>query len=270
MLIQSNTPNTLYHYCSVETFMKIIENKTIRLSNIFKMNDYTEIIHILSYLNEDMLIEAYKKLPFHFTYKGKEDEDAFIDIIYDINKEFQPSLTYISCYSECSDDLGQWRAYGDDGKGFAIGFDRRILFDIAQECNLQITKVSYDDEEKIDFIKDNILTYILDYLRKAKNDSNVNNSILKYETLVMTMINSHISAIFGSAVQFKNNAFLNEKEWRLFLNTSINSAYTDLSPYTHKLNYGEYTLKRVTFNNNNNIIVSFMDLCFESNKSVIK
>jgi hypothetical protein len=270
MINKDNIPDMLYHYCSVETFMKIIENQTIRLSNIFKMNDYTEVIHILSYLSDDMLLEAYRKSPFNFTYNGKEDENAFPDIITDIKNNFEPSLTYISCYSESNDDLGQWRAYGDDGKGFAIGFDGRILSDIAQRCNLQITEVSYKDEDKSNFIKYNIVNNIIKSLRTANNDPNVNRSVVTYETMVMIIINSHMSAVFGSAVRFKNYAFVNEKEWRLFLNTSITSAYAELSPYIHKLNYGDYYIKRVDFINKNGAIVSFMDLGFESNKSVIK
>jgi hypothetical protein len=34
--------DTVYHYCSLETFLNIINNKTIRLSDINKSNDYLE------------------------------------------------------------------------------------------------------------------------------------------------------------------------------------------------------------------------------------
>lgn len=30
----------IYHYCSLETFVQIIKNKTIRLSDLNKTNDY--------------------------------------------------------------------------------------------------------------------------------------------------------------------------------------------------------------------------------------
>ena len=32
----------IYHYCSLETFVQIIKNKTIRLSDLDKTNDYME------------------------------------------------------------------------------------------------------------------------------------------------------------------------------------------------------------------------------------
>lgn len=37
-------PDTLYHYCSLSTFMVIIESKTLHLSEIGKSNDYMELV----------------------------------------------------------------------------------------------------------------------------------------------------------------------------------------------------------------------------------
>ena len=33
---------SIYHYCSIETFFAIIQNKTLRLSDLNKTNDYME------------------------------------------------------------------------------------------------------------------------------------------------------------------------------------------------------------------------------------
>ena len=35
--------------------------------------------------------------------------------------------TYFCCFSESSDLLSQWRAYGNDGQGVAIGFNAKLL-----------------------------------------------------------------------------------------------------------------------------------------------
>ena len=45
MMRESNT-EAVYHYCSVETFLKIIQRKTLRLSDIGKSNDYEERVYI--------------------------------------------------------------------------------------------------------------------------------------------------------------------------------------------------------------------------------
>lgn len=43
-----------YHYCSVDTFVKIMETSTIRLSNPYKMNDTQEYKWLLNILPEVM------------------------------------------------------------------------------------------------------------------------------------------------------------------------------------------------------------------------
>ena len=41
---------------------------------------------------------------------------------------FQSTLEFfIASFSRCRDDLGQWRSYADNGRGFAIGFSPRIF-----------------------------------------------------------------------------------------------------------------------------------------------
>jgi len=35
-------PNKLYYYTTVDTFMKIIENKSLRFSSVTTMNDFTD------------------------------------------------------------------------------------------------------------------------------------------------------------------------------------------------------------------------------------
>ena len=47
----------VYHYCSVDTFLKIIQNKSLRLSDIGKSNDYSELIYI-----ENMIREEFEKI----------------------------------------------------------------------------------------------------------------------------------------------------------------------------------------------------------------
>jgi hypothetical protein len=34
---------------------------------------------------------------------------------------------FLGCFSADSDDLGQWRAYADNGRGFGLGFDTGLL-----------------------------------------------------------------------------------------------------------------------------------------------
>lgn len=47
---------------------------------------------------------------------------------YEMNSDLHDSiLTQVACFSERKDCLSQWRGYADDGKGMAIGFDKKLL-----------------------------------------------------------------------------------------------------------------------------------------------
>ena len=46
--MHKNTPKTVYHYCSLDNFLNIVKNKTIRLSDVNKYNDYLELKSLLN------------------------------------------------------------------------------------------------------------------------------------------------------------------------------------------------------------------------------
>lgn len=52
-----------YHYCRLDTFIAIISNKSLRLCDLSKTNDYMERKWILNIL-EDSLIKAFEKMKF--------------------------------------------------------------------------------------------------------------------------------------------------------------------------------------------------------------
>lgn len=57
----------VYHYCNLDTFLKIIQNKSLRLSDIGKSNDYTELIYI-----QNIIREEFEKKIQKLTLKDKE------------------------------------------------------------------------------------------------------------------------------------------------------------------------------------------------------
>ena len=50
---------------------------------------------------------------------------------------------FICCFSGDSDDLGQWRAYDDNGQGFALAFD-------ASEAQLEPVVLSEDERTELE------------------------------------------------------------------------------------------------------------------------
>ena len=118
-----------------DAFEAICSNRTLRLGDLFAMNDFMER---------------------HWGYRVWEEAaaglledlgEAFID---EIDQVFHYSgyqgLLLGSCLSKQGDVLSQWRAYADDGAGYAIGFSARELSD---QMPVSMLEVLYDHEAQV-------------------------------------------------------------------------------------------------------------------------
>jgi len=166
----------LYHYCSTDTFFKILNSKTIWMSDIFSMNDYLEFIWFFEIIK-------------------KHKESKFYDMVFRIIQEKlnNENFVFISCFSEESDLLSQWRGYSDDGKGFSIGFNKSILEQLGslekiQYCSLSSVPQTITDEINIDLSGE---------IGLARLSFEYNQLIEKYAPIV------------------KNHKFSEESEWRM-------------------------------------------------------
>lgn len=130
----------LYHYCSVEKFLKILQNKCLWLTDLACTNDKLEI----KYGNE-ALLRHFERIT------SSKPSEELISYIFNANR-----VGYAFCMSENGNLLSQWRGYADFGKGVSIGFETDLLGIQKQypwynnnEPNFGIEKVIYN-EDKID------------------------------------------------------------------------------------------------------------------------
>ena len=123
-----SSTNIGYHYCSVETFHKIIKSGNLRLSSVKYLNDYLEF-KVFDEVILHYMAESEKKIGF---------EDSYLmDLKNYHTSHFGKShpllssqcIPFLTSFSKKGDDLSQWRAYGDDGKGVAIKFDLKAIRD---------------------------------------------------------------------------------------------------------------------------------------------
>lgn len=264
---RDDVPGILYHYCSIDTFMKIIEHKTIRLLNIFKMNDSSEIMHVLELLPKTLYESQQENTNgYPLPYKGKKGTGIVDELISDIKKEIQKVkyLSYIACFSKHRDDIGQWRGYADDGSGVAIGYDGMMLYDeITKLCpSLRFINVNYNIKDHQNYIKNEVVPQIFKALRNAADNGNVKNGLCSYETMVLTEIIHVVSAILLSAIQYKHEGFEKEQEWRLCMDTFINQTWSeDCKKFADERKCGN--LGKMSFTNKGgNVISSYFDLNF--------
>ena len=91
-------PDVVYHYCSLQTFIDIISNSTIRLSNITKSNDEEEIKYIIPFLEKAIIqaLESYNALT------SSEYRISNESISESLERSFNElSVTfYVACFSE--------------------------------------------------------------------------------------------------------------------------------------------------------------------------
>lgn len=137
LFLEKYTPKPkelIYHYCSSESFQAICENKTMRLSDLFTMNDSVELKWGYS-----IWIEVANILI-------KELGHEFIDSIDKQIHEFGfHSLIISSSFSLKNDMLSQWRAYSSDGNGYCLGFNAQDIF----ELPVYPFKIIYNKKQQI-------------------------------------------------------------------------------------------------------------------------
>ncbi len=273
----------IYHYCSLDTFIQIIKYKTIRLSDLNKTNDYLEKKWGLN-LVRDSLIEELKNnnitMDIDEDYWYSESAHNHIEQLNNDLNMFLNHQTLISCFSLDGDQLGQWRAYAQDGAGVAIGFDYEMFKKMLKgKENLLIDKVIYHEAKQKNLIRENMFSPAVDYIRDGyklqKNDCEFNDYFIEEFDTFCEILDVPTEIVF---TLMKNPAFKEEKEVRIIYNTGIHEEMdeSDLLEIINKeLKFGKrekLTLSPIQYMLRNNKLVAYADLSFESciNNGIIK
>ncbi|HBC30471.1 MAG TPA: hypothetical protein DC024_04390 [Clostridiales bacterium] len=257
----------LFHYCTIETFCNIIKNKTIRLSDVNKTNDFMEKKWCLKHIDE-CIEELFFENPVKASYDNYLDLEAIKSVVQKLTQKFFIYIAYMDfvfCLSEEGDMLSQWRGYAQDGTGVSIAFSTEALAKIVYDNRKYLTleKVVYSEPRQKVFIKQCIERY---YSRLYKK------YIKNRQTIQLSRtdgtLNSMIKNIYSHSLKYKNPAFFEENEWRLIFNshTPINKLLESMSPIERYSG----TLQSIDFCAKNNMIVPFYDLSFNSESDLIQ
>lgn len=208
-----------YHYCSIETFKAIIENKTLRFSDITKSNDSTELKYISKYLDK-IYEEEISRIQNEGSYESisfinpRKCFDKFKDAYFNrvLSDEDKTFWFFTSCFSLKRDSLSQWRGYAEDGKGFCIGFDDKYFKDLnTNGFNLLSIKsdlIEYEEKKQINIVKVCIRKLIDTLVDSAEHNS------LDMITVKSTYLNC-FQTLLEKSVFMKNPFFYEEEEWRM-------------------------------------------------------
>lgn len=259
-------PKIVYHYCSLETFISIIKNSTIRLSHVTKSNDVEELKYIIPFLKIALKksIKYYNELE-EFEYSlDPEMADRVVDAYFnDDSRE-----VYVCCFSETTELVDQWARYADQSKGVAIGFSTDNLVKLQTlNTNYAFGKIIYDAKYVITELCD-----IIDEEYQNKKTINALN-ITTYENV----INNIVKTILEYSSLYKNPAFKQEREWRLIYNPfnkikHIESSYVfnDVLLEANEYCYPQVGFKRRSYEfkavDDNLNLTSYIDLDFSTIK----
>lgn len=201
-------PPTLYHYTTDAGLYGILESGSLWLSDIFFLNDPSELRHGIS-----LAVTVLKNLGIDSLPEGEL-------LKYAIASLGGPRITITGNYFSCSfsrngNDLDQWRAYADDGRGYSIAFDG-ISIDKAF-CNSRDKSgasypsafpLTYDDQKLI-----GIFQQLISSIKPISDAGSSDEMQLEYFKQITKELARRI--IFFS-VHFKHVAYGNEEEYRFF------------------------------------------------------
>lgn len=261
----------LYHYCSLETFISIISNKCIRLSDLSKSNDYMERKWIISII-EEALDKSLKDegiiIDLRENYWYEDGINNHIEYLLSMLKYKVMESSYIACFSRKGDLISQWRAYGDDGKGVSIGFDPKLLRKVNSNKNdIYIEDILYDKDEQIEDIRlavNGAVTYMKNLFHDdaVRVSDDFNKYFIEEFDAFCEVICDELEI---SSCYMKNPAFKEEDEVRIFYVPLISEdnhlAIQEELSKTRRFN--NYVLKPIDFHARNDQIIGYADLSFE-------
>ncbi len=197
----------MFHYTNDIGLRGILQSGNLWLTDMFSLNDPSELHHGYSAAAR-ILAEKSKA-------KGEDFEKAFASQFgNDLKRKLQDSGQFFCCsFSAVGDDLGQWRAYGDDGNGFAIGFDcAGLQGKFINEPSPAAFPMIYDETALI-----NAQEKIVERFRHHAFSNNALSSLPSPEALgaYWKCLHKRLPLpVLRVALHFKHPAYLNEREYR--------------------------------------------------------
>jgi hypothetical protein len=204
-------PPRIYHYTNDAGLRGILRSGTLWLTDIFDLNDPSELRHgfkqATRILTERAAVGARETQ--HF---AKEFERFLLSGGVEAAAYF-----FVCSFSKWGDELGQWRAYADNGRGFSLGFDSKPLesaftkhHDGTPVANNSTFFVSYDDE-KLSGMQRSLIDAVFPLISLPRGRPLTRAEIDGYmkELFVYVSVEALRQVLF-----FKHHAYQNEGEFR--------------------------------------------------------
>lgn len=198
LLFAGKPPEHLYHYTTVNGAYGIITSKSLWITKIKYLNDESELSFSIKFFQQRMKLFI-KRL-------ADEGKVGFLNQASEQLNRFENINICTASFCEDSNLLSQWRSYGSDDEGIAIGFSSELLRECCTRQSINLWKCIYDQQ-----IQAKIIDEIIEVLSKEYDAHSKTNDRKAFEYLIY-----QFSALFLQiAPIIKNYHFRQEYEWRL-------------------------------------------------------
>jgi hypothetical protein len=211
-----------YHYCDLAALNGIIEHKSLWMTNLFYLNDSLEhfwlrnkAIDLLYNKADETEHELRQVIDLNARLNLEFSRDFYLTLLSTIQTSTLEDI-FCTSFSVLPDSLSQWRAYADDGCGFAVGFDGDEL----RKLHSDLKDVNYDEQYHTRLID----TYLAEAIMAGKAAHAVvsNTSITEPQAIrdsnramLEDVKGQFRRKVWDEAIYCKNPAFKEEQEWRL-------------------------------------------------------
>lgn len=204
-------PNGLiYHYCDAAALMNILNYRKLWATSTKYLNDSTELLSLTS--NFESHADRHRR------YEAEEVLSDIIDFYRVSTPTYQTQVIgmdrFACCFSADGDLLSQWRAYGNNGRGYAIGFDPNMISGlVGSDVIMELRKITYGGREEARLVDDLFERFepIV-----ASNLHVLDNTGWRKQSARNWLSMKFGECLFNLVEEIKHPAFAEENEWRLY------------------------------------------------------
>ena len=197
-------PDVVYHYCDANALVNIFKTRRLWATGHRYLNDRSE------------LTAMFRDLP-KLTGGIKHPAAKLLTELSEVEHTFGAKILgqaigmehFCTCFSANGDLLSQWRAYADDGRGFAVGFQTRSL------KHYKFRRMLYASDQTA-CLKDLFLglgNIVKNHLALFKRSPEDYSSGQTARSWLSVRLGECLSVL---AFQSKDDSFKEEDEWRLY------------------------------------------------------
>ncbi len=195
-LFRQKPPRHLFHYTDLEAVKGIFTSKSLWLSKFTSTNDISEIRLAIPHFQACVARKARELAA---------DEAELLREAAGNLEVFRRTHICLASFCEEHDLLSQWRSYGNDGRGVALGFGSSSLQALAKRHDLSLYRCVYDPKDQ-ERIAADLVTLLLRSFRatRSRNGSARHDLLTQFHALFLQV-----------APVIKDHRFGEELEWRL-------------------------------------------------------